>query len=126
MPVTSTSLSRWSGRAQGQFAAPKAHRGIMMTAAAGWLNLIALGYFVAINAIANGCRLALRDSTPYDRHHQLRFAQRRRGSTNVLAESAARPPHWPRSRSALGSAISAWSERARRCASSSGPAALTR
>jgi len=37
--------------------------GIMMTAAAGWLNLIALGYLVAINAIANGCRLALRDST---------------------------------------------------------------
>jgi hypothetical protein len=36
--------------------------GIMMTAAAGWLNLIALGYLVAINAIANGCRLALRDS----------------------------------------------------------------
>lgn len=35
----------------------------MMTAAAGWLNLIALGYLVAINAIANGCRLALHDST---------------------------------------------------------------
>jgi hypothetical protein len=37
--------------------------GIMMTADAGWLSAIALGYLVAINAVANGCRLALRDVT---------------------------------------------------------------
>jgi hypothetical protein len=37
--------------------------GIMMTADAGWLAAIALGYLVAINAVANGCRLALRDTT---------------------------------------------------------------
>ncbi|TMQ13330.1 MAG: hypothetical protein E6J91_18940 [Deltaproteobacteria bacterium] len=37
--------------------------GIMMTADAGWLSAIALGYLVVINAVANGCRLALRDTT---------------------------------------------------------------
>jgi hypothetical protein len=37
--------------------------GIMMTADAGWLSAIALGYLVVINAVANGCRLALRDAT---------------------------------------------------------------
>jgi hypothetical protein len=37
--------------------------GIMMTADAGWLSAIALCYLVAINAVANGCRLALRDAT---------------------------------------------------------------
>jgi hypothetical protein len=36
--------------------------GIMMTADAGWLSAIALCYLVAINAVANGCRLALRDN----------------------------------------------------------------
>jgi hypothetical protein len=36
--------------------------GIMMTADAGWLSAIALCYLVAINAVANGCRLALRDA----------------------------------------------------------------
>lgn len=33
-----------------------------MTADAGWLSAIALGYLVAINAVANGCRLAPRDA----------------------------------------------------------------
>jgi hypothetical protein len=37
--------------------------GIMMTADAGWLSATALCYLVAINAVANGCRLALRDTT---------------------------------------------------------------
>jgi hypothetical protein len=37
--------------------------GIMMTADAGWLSAIALCYLVAINAVANGCRLAMRDAT---------------------------------------------------------------
>ena len=37
--------------------------GIMMTADAGWLSAIALCYLVVINAVANGCRLALRDTT---------------------------------------------------------------
>ncbi len=36
--------------------------GIMMTADAGWLSATALCYLVAINAVANGCRLALRDA----------------------------------------------------------------
>lgn len=36
--------------------------GIMMTADAGWLSALALCYLVAINAVANGCRLALRDT----------------------------------------------------------------
>jgi len=35
--------------------------GIMMTSSAGWLTAIALTYLVLINAVANGCRLALRD-----------------------------------------------------------------
>jgi hypothetical protein len=35
--------------------------GIMMAADAGWLSAIALAYLVAINAVANGCRLAMRD-----------------------------------------------------------------
>src|SRR5262245_59805006 len=30
--------------------------GIMMTADAGWLSAIALGYLVVINAVSNGCR----------------------------------------------------------------------
>jgi hypothetical protein len=34
----------------------------MMTADAAWLSAIALGYLVSINAVANGCRLALRDT----------------------------------------------------------------
>ena len=37
--------------------------GIMMTADAGWLSAITLGYLVVINAVANGCRLAMRDTT---------------------------------------------------------------
>lgn len=40
--------------------------GIMMASSAAWLTAIALTYLVLINAVANGCRLALRDSgTPY-------------------------------------------------------------
>jgi hypothetical protein len=38
--------------------------GIMMTADAGWLSGIALCYLVAINAVANGCQLAMRDASP--------------------------------------------------------------
>jgi hypothetical protein len=37
--------------------------GIMMNADASSRSAIALGYLVAINAVANGCRLALRDGT---------------------------------------------------------------
>jgi len=37
--------------------------GIMMAADARWLSAIALCYLVVINAVANGCRLALRDTT---------------------------------------------------------------
>lgn len=38
--------------------------GIMMTSSAAWLTAIALTYLVLINAVANGCRLALRDADP--------------------------------------------------------------
>jgi hypothetical protein len=38
--------------------------GIMMTSSAGWLTAIALTYLVLINAVANGCRLALLDGEP--------------------------------------------------------------
>jgi hypothetical protein len=38
--------------------------GIMMTSTAAWLTAIALAYLVLINAVANGCRLALRDVEP--------------------------------------------------------------
>jgi hypothetical protein len=38
--------------------------GIMMTSSAAWLTAIALTYLVLINAVANGCRLALRDTEP--------------------------------------------------------------
>jgi len=38
--------------------------GIMMTSSAAWLTAIALAYLVLINAVANGCRLALRDVEP--------------------------------------------------------------
>lgn len=38
--------------------------GIMMTSNAAWLTAIALAYLVLINAVANGCRLALRDVEP--------------------------------------------------------------
>ena len=38
--------------------------GIMMTSSAAWLTAIALTYLVLINAVANGCRLALRDAAP--------------------------------------------------------------
>jgi hypothetical protein len=36
--------------------------GIMMASSAAWLTAIALTYLVLINAAANGCRLALRDT----------------------------------------------------------------
>lgn len=36
--------------------------GIMMASSAAWLTAIALTYLVLINAVANGCRLALRDT----------------------------------------------------------------
>jgi hypothetical protein len=36
--------------------------GIMMASNAAWLTAIALTYLVLINAVANGCRLALRDA----------------------------------------------------------------
>lgn len=36
----------------------------MMTSNAAWLTAIALAYLVLINAVANGCRLALRDVEP--------------------------------------------------------------
>ena len=35
-----------------------------MTSSAAWLTAIALAYLVLINAVANGCRLALRDVEP--------------------------------------------------------------
>src|SRR3954469_9321450 len=38
--------------------------GIMMASSAAWLTAIALTYLVLINAVANGCRLALRDADP--------------------------------------------------------------
>jgi hypothetical protein len=38
--------------------------GIMMASSAAWLTAIALTYLVLINAVANGCRLALRDIDP--------------------------------------------------------------
>jgi hypothetical protein len=38
--------------------------GIMMTSNAAWLTAIALAYLVLINAVANGCGLALRDVDP--------------------------------------------------------------
>src|SRR4051812_9119260 len=38
--------------------------GIMMTSSAAWLTAIALIYLVLINAVANGCRLALHDVEP--------------------------------------------------------------
>ena len=38
--------------------------GIMTTSSAAWLTAIALTYLVLINAVANGCRLALRDTEP--------------------------------------------------------------
>src|ERR1041384_3547420 len=40
--------------------------GIMMTSSAAWLTAIALTYLVLINAVANGCRLALRDADPVE------------------------------------------------------------
>jgi hypothetical protein len=38
--------------------------GLMMASSAAWLTAIALTYLVLINAVANGCRLALRDVEP--------------------------------------------------------------
>lgn len=36
----------------------------MMASNAAWLTAISLTYLVLINAVANGCRLALRDADP--------------------------------------------------------------
>src|SRR5262245_29095705 len=36
---------------------------LLLTRDAGWFAAIALGYLVVINAVANGCRLAPRDTT---------------------------------------------------------------
>jgi len=63
--------------------------GIMMTSSAAWLTAIALAYLVLINAVANGCRLALRDAEP------------------ALADVAAWPSNLGRALAAAGGASAA-------------------
>jgi hypothetical protein len=78
--------------------------GIMMTAAAGWLNLIALGYLVAINAIANGCRLALRD-TAADVDWRTSLARGIAAAAAATAAQARKPERRARSRRARPRAV---------------------
>lgn len=76
--------------------------GIMMTANAGWLSAIALGYLVVINAVANGCRLALRDTTTEaaDIHWALNLAHGIAAAATGRAAQAKKPERRARTRRA--------------------------
>lgn len=76
--------------------------GIMMTADAGWLGAIALGYLVVINAVTNGCRLAQRDtalSVDWPTNLTRSIAAARGRDSNAGPEGdLSSPPHGPGAR----------------------------
>jgi hypothetical protein len=72
--------------------------GIMMTADAGWLSGIALCYLVVINAVANGCRLAMRDATLRGLDVEPGAQHRRRRGGYGDAEPEAGPRSWTAAR----------------------------
>ena len=65
--------------------------GIMMTSSAGWLTAIALTYLVLINAVANGCRLALRDADPAGVDWSANLAQAIAAAAGATAALARKP-----------------------------------
>jgi hypothetical protein len=74
--------------------------GIMMTADAGWLSAIALAYLVVINAVANGCRLALRDQAVTDCDWSSNLARCLAAAGAATAAATVRRPRRTRRRSA--------------------------
>ena len=72
--------------------------GIMMTSSAGWLTAIALTYLVLINAVANGCRLALRDGEPAGIDWPSNLAQAIAVAAGVTAAQSKKPTRARRSR----------------------------
>jgi hypothetical protein len=65
--------------------------GIMMTSSAAWLTAIALTYLVLINAVANGCRLALRDAGPAGVDWSANLAQAIAAAAGATAALARKP-----------------------------------
>ncbi|HEX8107092.1 MAG TPA: hypothetical protein VF516_05150 [Kofleriaceae bacterium] len=72
--------------------------GIMMTSSAGWLTAIALTYLVLINAVANGCRLALRDGEPAGIDWPSNLAQAIAVAAGATAAQSKKPTRARRSR----------------------------
>ena len=72
--------------------------GIMMTSSAGWLTAIALTYLVLINAVANGCRLALRDGEPAAIDWPSNLAQAIAVAAGATAAQSKKPTRARRSR----------------------------
>ena len=72
--------------------------GIMMTSSAGWLTAIALTYLVLINAVANGCRLALRDGEPTGIDWPSNLAQAIAVAAGATAAQSKKPTRARRSR----------------------------
>ena len=72
--------------------------GIMMTSSAGWLTAIALTYLVLINAVANGCRLALRDGQPAGIDWPSNLAQASAIAAGATAAQSKKPARARRSR----------------------------
>lgn len=74
--------------------------GIMMTSSAAWLTAIALTYLVLINAVANGCRLALRDADPAGVDWSANLAQAIAAAAGATAALARKPTKTRRRRRA--------------------------
>jgi hypothetical protein len=72
--------------------------GIMMTSSAGWLTAIALTYLVLINAVAHGCRLALRDGEPTGIDWPSNLAQAIAVAAGATAAQSKKPTRARRSR----------------------------
>jgi hypothetical protein len=70
----------------------------MMTSSAGWLTAIALTYLVLINAVANGCRLALRDGEPAGIDWPSNLAQAIAVAAGATAAQSKKPTRARRSR----------------------------
>lgn len=65
--------------------------GIMMASSAAWLTAIALTYLVLINAAANGCRLALRDTVAPGGDWSLNLARAIAAAAAATAARAKKP-----------------------------------
>jgi len=72
--------------------------GIMMSAHDGRLSAVALGYLIVINAVANGCRLAMRDHAAPNIDWSSNLARCLSAAGAATAARAARSSRLPRRR----------------------------